>query len=298
MAVVAVACGGDGGNDEANAAQEAALSTIGVTAETGPEAGYLTAVGEAIDLFGARSRDSMRIAEDLGGGEAGNQVGSLAAGAGTAFVETLAALEALDPPPGYERDHAVLIQVHEELVEADGAFGEALGASESGAEAIAELGAAKSRGLVLLSYNTCTLVRDRYDDVLLGGGKCTPPISNLSLDGLVAALSGMAFVCGEAEEASDGLCRECVSGDLTVSVVGSVTEVKNVTAASREMQDPGVRRLVLDFVGVVEAETSEDRLVGWAEEHYESGGDATIGGIRLRLVPGVIGSIRLQGASG
>lgn len=49
VAVVAVACGGDGGNDEANAAQEAALSTIGVTAETGPEAGYLTAVGEAIE---------------------------------------------------------------------------------------------------------------------------------------------------------------------------------------------------------------------------------------------------------
>ncbi len=129
-AMLAVACGGgDDSDDDApsDAGQRAVLATQNVTPTTDEEAAYFVDLQGAFDLFGTAASRAAQGSLDLGTGDRADFFAPLvSAGAGTAFLPVVERLREIEAPPGYEADHALLVEQYEELARVDALLGESV----------------------------------------------------------------------------------------------------------------------------------------------------------------------------
>jgi hypothetical protein len=147
LVLLAVACGGNEEDETAAAAGE----------PTAAEAEYLDSVTQAWELFGAKN-------EKFGAlfGQAWPLPSLLfmaleEAGAGTAFEPTVAALDALTPPPRYEADHELMVAAAAEAVSLDMVIGRSMVDQDVTAfvKANVALDQASNRGALRLSSAVC-----------------------------------------------------------------------------------------------------------------------------------------------
>lgn len=179
IAVIAAACGGDGGGPgnerdafggglNIEAAQEV-LALRGVVLEDEAQILYFAEVVVALDRFDSEAlRDASR-------GQASNfdfaRLGE--AGAGRAYAPVVEALRAIEPPAGYEGDQALLLAMFEELARIDAEeVGAALRDEDFTAltEASLALGLSRARGAERLSPQLCFLVLGEEEGAETGAG--------------------------------------------------------------------------------------------------------------------------------
>ena len=166
-AMLAVACGGgDTSDDDApgDAGQRAVLATQNVTPTTDDEAAYFVDLQGAFDLFGTAAARASQGSLDLGTGDRVDFFAPLVnAGAGTAFLPVVERLRGIEPPPGYEADHALLVEQYEELARVDALLGESVREQDFVGFAIYndQLGVITSRYLPQFSVNVCNVVSSR-----------------------------------------------------------------------------------------------------------------------------------------
>lgn len=163
-AMVAVACGGgDDSDDDApgDAGQRAVLATQNVIPTSDEEAAYFVDLQGAFDLFGTAASRASQGSIELGTGDRADFFAPLvSAGVGTAFIPVVERLREIDPPPGYEADHALLVEQYEELARVDALLGESVRDLDFVGFAIYndQLGATTSRYLPRFSVNVCNVV--------------------------------------------------------------------------------------------------------------------------------------------
>ena len=163
-AMVAVACGGgDDSDDDApsDAGQRAVLATQNVTPTTDEEAAYFVDLQGAFDLFGTAASRASQGSLDLGTGDRADFFAPLVnAGVGTAFLPVVERLRGIEPPPGYEADHELLLRQYEELARIDVLLAESVREQDFVGFAIYndQLGVTTSRYLPKYSTNVCNIV--------------------------------------------------------------------------------------------------------------------------------------------
>ena len=128
VALIAAACGGDGDDDAPDPLTNPLLATAGITDATEEEAIYYEAVLLSLNEFARRNRQFQQSVVRTPG-RASYFQSLIDAGAGTAFAAVLESLERIEPPPGYEADHARLLASYRALDRLDR---EVLTAAENG----------------------------------------------------------------------------------------------------------------------------------------------------------------------
>jgi hypothetical protein len=166
-ALILAACGGgddDGSGQSAAAssdlsADRAVLASLGIESASDEEVVYYTAVDAALDLFTGTAQNA---AGGFGPTSDPNWEALRASYVGTAFVEILSALQAIDAPASYSSEHAALVGYLEELVEIDVAIGDAAVAEDSGlyGRSLTRLQTAQGDAVRTLAPNLCRLLTD------------------------------------------------------------------------------------------------------------------------------------------
>ncbi len=117
------ACGGSGESEDASPAEPTAQPTLELTSL---EQDYLFQISAAWDLFGTKAASFRTVFAQAWPTRERLFTALYDAGAGTAWDDSLAAVEKLEPPRRFHDDHEILLSGLAEMVRIDAAIGESL----------------------------------------------------------------------------------------------------------------------------------------------------------------------------